>query len=227
MDRAVVPEHAREVTSSLHAPGTPPHERSNEQLIELWYELASPYSYLSAMRAEPLVAAAGRRLVWRVFLLGPIFEAQLGSSDSPFNRNPVRGRYMWRDVERQCAKYGLPFRRPSRFPRASVLAARIALLGEDEPWGSAFARAVLAANFAEDRDISRPEVVREIAQELGLPVEALVARAGEEVTKQRLRARTAEAAARDIFGAPTFFVDGEMFWGDDRLEDALAWRGGV
>jgi len=194
-----------------------------EPTIELWYEVASPYSYLSVMRAEALAAAAGRRLVWRVFLLGPIFEAQLGSSDSPFNRNPVRGRYMWRDVERQCAKYGLPFRPPSRFPRASVLAARIAMLGEDEPWGGSFARAVLAANFAEDRDISRPEVVREILEQVALPADALIARAGEAPTKQQLRARTQDAAARDIFGAPTFFVDGEMFWGDDRLEDALAW----
>jgi 2-hydroxychromene-2-carboxylate isomerase len=190
--------------------------------VELWFELASTYSYLAAARIESL--AAGRQVVWRPFLLGPIFRAQFGSADSPFNRQPARGAYMWRDLERLCARYRLPFRRPSVFPRNSLTAARIACLGEDQPWIGPFARAVFTANFAEDRDIADPAVLIAILEGLGLPAAELLARAGEPATKDHLRVRTAEAAARGIFGAPNLIVGGELFWGNDRLEDALAWR---
>jgi 2-hydroxychromene-2-carboxylate isomerase len=189
--------------------------------VELWFELASTYSYLAAARIE--VLAGGRQVVWRPFLLGPIFQAQLGYADSPFNRQPARGAYMWRDLERLCARYRLPFRRPSVFPRNSLTAARIACLGEDQPWIGPFARAVFTANFAEDRDIADPAVLTAILEGLDLPAAELLARAGEQATKDHLRARTAEAAARGIFGAPSLLVGGELFWGNDRLEDALAW----
>jgi 2-hydroxychromene-2-carboxylate isomerase len=194
--------------------------------VEFWFGLSSTYSYLAAMRVEALAAAAGRRLEWRAFLLGPIFQTQQGSADSPFNRYPERGRYMWRDVERLCAKYGLPLHKPSVFPRNALLATRVALLGEQAPWIGSFVRAIFTANFAEDRDIARDEVVREVLESLGLDAPELIARAGEEATKQRLRARTDEAMQRGIFGAPDFFVDGELFFGQDRLDDALAWTGG-
>jgi 2-hydroxychromene-2-carboxylate isomerase len=179
------------------------------------------------MRFEAMARAAGGRPAWRPFLLGPIFQTLLGFADSPFNHNPSRGRYMWRDMERRCASYGLPFRRPSVFPRSSLLAARVALLGEAEPWIGHFLRAVFTANFAEDRDIGRPEVIASILEALSLPAEALLERACDARNKQRLRERTEEAAARGIFGAPTFVVEGELFWGDDRLADALAWPGRV
>jgi len=194
--------------------------------VEFWFGLSSTYSYLAAMRVEALAAAANRGLEWRPFLLGPIFAAQLGSADSPFNRHPERGRYMWRDVERLCAKYGLPLRKPSEFPRNALLATRVALLGEQAPWIGNFVRAIFTANFAEDRDIAREEVVREVLESLGLDAPQLIARAGEEATKQRLRGRTDEAMQRGIFGAPDFLVDGELFFGQDRLDDALAWTGG-
>src|SRR5207248_3319559 len=95
-------------------------------LMEFWFEFASTYSYVAAMRIEGECERAGVELAWKPFLLGPIFTEQLGIHDSPFNVNPLRGRYMWRDVERLCAKYALPWRRPSVFPRNSVLAARVA-----------------------------------------------------------------------------------------------------
>jgi 2-hydroxychromene-2-carboxylate isomerase len=185
--------------------------------LEFWFELASTYSYLSAMRIETLVPPS--TLQYRPFLLGPIFQMRYGTADSPFNRDEARGRYMWRDVERRCDKYGLPFRRPSVFPRSALLAARVALLLEQEPAEGPFVRAIFRANFAQDRDISQPEVVREVLHELQLPTE-LLERAQEGPTKERLKGRTSEAVARGIFGAPNFFVGTEMFWGDDRLEDA-------
>src|SRR4029450_3626788 len=129
--------------------------------LELWYEFASTYSYLSVMRIEKVAAAATLRVAWRPFLLGPIFRAQ-GWNDSPFNIYPVKGRYMWRDMERGCAALGLPFRRPSRFPRGSLLASRIACAGAKEPWGADFVRAVYTANFAEDRDITDEQVIADI-----------------------------------------------------------------
>jgi 2-hydroxychromene-2-carboxylate isomerase len=195
--------------------------------LEFWFGLSSSYSYVAAMRIDALAAAAKRQLQWRPFLLGPIFQAQLGSADSPFNRHPERGRYMWRDIERLCAKYGLALRKPSVFPRNALLATRVAVLGEEAPWIGDYVRAMFSANFAEDRDVAREEVVREVLESLKLDAAPLLSRAGDDATKQRLRLRTDEAMAHGIFGAPDFRVDGELFFGQDRLEDALAWTGAL
>src|SRR5258708_5414798 len=141
--------------------------------LEFWYEFGSTYSYLSAMRIEPLASAAGGAITLKPFLLGPLFQKQ-GWSDSPFNLYPARGRYMWRDIERWCAEYGIPFDRPTQFPRNGLLAARIALLAAGETWAPAFTRAVYAANFAEDRDIADPAVIGAIIGSLGEDAEALL-----------------------------------------------------
>ncbi len=194
--------------------------------IEFWYEFASTYSYPAAMRVERLAGAAGLKVVWRPFLLGPIFQAQ-GLPDSPFNIYAGKGRYMWRDLERICALEGLTLRRPSVFPRSGLLAARVATAGLGAGWVPAFSRAVYAANFAEDRDITDPAVIGGILDGLGLPVEDLLAQAASAEVKDELRRRTEAAAALGIFGAPNFIRDGELFWGNDRLEQALAWRGGL
>src|SRR4051794_6734770 len=95
-------------------------------MLDFWFELASTYSYVAAMRMEAECARAGVKVRWKPFLLGPLFADQQGIHDSPFNVNPVRGRYMWRDIERLCEQYGLDWRRPSVFPRNSVLASRVA-----------------------------------------------------------------------------------------------------
>src|SRR5437870_13459550 len=96
-------------------------------MFQFWFEFASMYSYVAALRVEPECARAGVTVAYKPFLLGPIFAEQLGIKDSPFNVQPGGGRYMWRDLERPCGKYALPWRRPSVFPRNSVLAARAAL----------------------------------------------------------------------------------------------------
>ena len=160
--------------------------------------------------------------MWRPFLLGPVFLA-LGWNDSPFNIYPPKGRYMWRDLERLAAKEGLPFRRPSRFPRNGLLAARVALVGAQEGWVAPFARAVMTANFAEDREIADETVIADILNALGQPSAGVIARAQEGANKLALRAQTERAAELGLFGAPSFRVGDELFWGNDRLEDALAW----
>jgi 2-hydroxychromene-2-carboxylate isomerase len=190
--------------------------------LTFWFEFASTYSYPAAMRIERLAAERGVAIVWRAFLLGPIFASQ-GWNTSPFNIFPAKGRYMWRDLERRCAAYGIPFRRPSAMPRNGLTAARVAIVAEAEPWLPEFVRAVYRANFAEDRDIGEPTVIADLLTQLGQPAEATLAAAATLQCKNALRARTAEAEALGIFGAPSFTVGGELFWGDDRLEDALAW----
>lgn len=131
---------------------------------------------------------------------------------------------MWRDMEHLCAGYGLPFRRPSEFPRNGLLAARIACGSSQEPWLPDFVRAVYRANFADDRDIADPAILTELLQTVGA-AETALERAAAPDTKQRLRAETQAASELGLFGAPSFIVRGELFWGDDRLEDAIRWAG--
>ena len=189
--------------------------------LDFFYEFASTYSYLAAMRIAPLAKSAGVTLRWRPFLLGPIFKAQ-GWDTSPFNLYPAKGRYMVRDCERQCAALGLAFRLPEPFPASSLLASRVALVGFEQDWGEDFSRAVDRAEFAEGRIIGDPAVVAGIAQTLGHDGTAARARAQSGDIKAKLRAETGEAERLGIFGAPSFIAGGELFWGNDRLEQALA-----
>jgi 2-hydroxychromene-2-carboxylate isomerase len=189
--------------------------------VGFWFEFASTYSYPAAMRVEGLARTRGLVLRWRPFLLGPIFRSQ-GWEDSPFNLYPAKGRYMWRDMERTCAARGLPFRRPSRFPRNGLLAARVVARFAEEPWIPAFVRSVYAANFASDAEISEPAVLEGLLGSAGAPANALEA-AGSEEARSALRRRTEEAAALGLFGAPSFTVGDEIFWGNDRMEEAFDW----
>ncbi len=198
-----------------------PAQGAPRPTLELWFEFASTYSYPAVLRVEPLARAEGVAVAWRPFLLGPIFRSQ-GWDDSPFNLYAAKGRYMWRDLERICAELALPHRRPSVFPRSGLLAARVACCAEAEPWLPEFVRRVYAANFAEDREISDPAVLASILAQLGQP-DAWLTRADAPDVKDRLRRQTEQAVEHGIFGAPTFRVDGELFWGNDRLEAALAW----
>ena len=191
--------------------------------IQFWFDFASTYSYVAAARIGPAAAAMGARVEWKPFLLGPIFHEQQGLKDSPFNVQPVRGRYMWRDLERLCEKYRLPWTRPSAFPRNSILALRVALLGADAAWGPRFVVATYEANFAHDQNIGDPAVLGDILRGLGQDASALLERATEPANKERLKRQTDEAVRAGIFGAPDFLVGGELFFGHDRMDDALAW----
>jgi len=191
--------------------------------LQFWFDFASTYSYVAAMRVEEACASAGVGVELRPFLLGPIFSEQLGIEDSPFNAFPVRGRYMWRDLERLCAKHGLPWRKPGVFPRHSVLVARVACAAAGEPWEGAFMRAAFRANFAEDMDVADPGVLGELLRGVGANPGAVLALAVSPEVKARLRANTEEAKRLGIFGAPDFVVQGELFFGQDRMDDAIAW----
>ena len=191
--------------------------------LEFWFEFASTYSHVAAQRIEAVARASNVTVAWRPFLLGLIFRRQ-GWNDSPFNIYPAKGAYMWKDLERQCAKHGVPFRKPSAFPRPSLLATRIAVALESSPQRVAeFSRRVYLANFYEDAETSSDDIVRGLLQSMAWPdVDAVLARATSAETKERLRRRGDEAFERGIFGAPTFLVGSELYWGNDRLEDAVA-----
>ena len=193
-------------------------------MIEFWYEFASTYSYPAAMRVERMAEAAGVRVEWKPFLLGPLFHAQQGLTDSPFNVFPVKGQYMWRDLARVCAEEGLPLNHPSQFPRNTLLAARVAVAGLDDGWTADFSRKVYEANFVADQDISSPEVLAPLIEEVGASPAEVFEAAGSEAVKARLKDHVNQAKARGVFGSPSFITaDGELFWGNDRLEQALHW----
>jgi 2-hydroxychromene-2-carboxylate isomerase len=190
--------------------------------VEFWFEFASTYTYPAAMRIEELARARGIELRWQPFLLGPIFRDQ-GWPDSPFNVYPVKGRYMWRDLERICDELALEFKKPSQFPRNGLLAARVCCAFAGAAWVPSFVRKVYSANFAEDRDIADPEVVSSCLSGLLEDPAPTLSLANSDETKARLRQNTEQAKALGIFGSPSLVVEGELFWGNDRLDAALDW----
>jgi 2-hydroxychromene-2-carboxylate isomerase len=192
-------------------------------IFDFWFDFASTYSYLAAVRIRALAKEAGVTVKFRPFLLGPIFKSQ-GWDTSPFNLYPAKGRYMWRDLERLCVDQEMPLRRPDPFPQNGLLAARVALIGLDETWGEDFCVNVFRAQFGDGRSISDPATITAILAAMKIAAEPVLAAGQSDANKTRLRAQTEEAQQRGIFGAPTFTTaDGELFWGNDRLEQALAW----
>lgn len=195
----------------------------NRPVLDFWYEFASPYSFLSALRIDDAAAQAGVVIRWRPFLLGPIFAAQ-GLTNSPFVLNPSKGRYLWRDTGRRARRQGVTMVKPQNFPQNSLTAARIALAGRDEGWTPAFSKALFRAQFCEGRTIAEEAVLVAALKEAGAEPGTAIAAARSEEVKGRLKAEIEYAKSIGIFGAPFFVTeDSELFWGDDRLEEALDW----
>jgi 2-hydroxychromene-2-carboxylate isomerase len=186
--------------------------------VELYYDYACPYAYLASTQIEALCARTGAELVWRPMLLGGVFRA-LGVGDGPA-LGPAKARLNHLDMHRWADWYGVPLVMPPLHPNRTVLALRATLAAEEG--ALAATRALFRAYWVLGRDVSRPEVVADALAEVGLDAAALLRRADEPSIKEALRARTDEAVARGVFGAPTFFVtvDGktEKFWGQDRLD---------
>lgn len=183
-------------------------------IIEFFWDPASPYTYLAATQIEALAARHGATVVWRPFVLGKVFEAT-------GNRAPAtvaaKAKHLFQDVQRWATLYGVPFRFPTIFPINGIAAMRAACAADDAGHGGAFAQAIMKAYWADGADIAKPEAIAAVASAIGLDGEALIARTADAEIKDRLRANTEEAVKRGAFGAPTMFVDGQMFWGNDRL----------
>lgn len=167
--------------------------------------------------------AAGHRVTldWQPFFLPPVREQQgLGF---PFPEASAKTAYMWRDLERRAATLGVPYRRPSAYPVNSLPAARVALAGKAGGWCQRFTEEAFRLHWTEGRLIGTDDNMKQALGALGLDAAQVVQIANAPENKEALKAQTPRAIDRGIFGAPSFVVGNELFWGDDRLEDAIAW----
>ena len=191
--------------------------------IEFYFDFSSPYSYIASEQIEALAARTARPLQWRPILLGAVFKA---SGGAPLTEvYGPKARYAVRDFARSAAFAGVPYRHPTVFPIGAVAASRAVLWlqREHSPQAVPYIHAVYRAFFVDDRNVGDATVALDIAQSLGIDAARLTAGVQEEAIKTALRVEVEQAVARGVFGAPTIFVDGEMFWGHDRLDQVERW----
>jgi len=191
--------------------------------IHFYFDFASPYAYLAATQIDALAARVDRPVHWRPILLGVVFKVTQGV---PNLHKPLQGDYLRHDVPRCARRLGVPLHQPLASPFASLAAGR-AFYWLDQAGGdhapSALARAIFHAHWAEGRDMALPENVLDVAASLGLDRMAVEAGMNEPAAKDRLREETEKALAHGVFGAPFFYVDGEPFWGADRMGQMEDW----
>lgn len=190
--------------------------------IEFWFDFSSPYSYLASELIDELAAKHGRKVKWRPMMLGAAFKA----SGLPLLITvPLKGEYSKRDFDRSARFLGIPYKFPAKFPIATLAAARgyYWLHGEDCAKAREFAHAVFRAYWVDGRDISELPVVLEIVDRLGINRDAFAAAIATPEIKDRLKQETDAAIAKGMFGAPYIVVDGEPFWGADRLPQIDKW----
>ena len=190
--------------------------------IEFWFDFSSPYSSLASERIDELAAKHGRKVKWRPMMLGAAFKA----TGLPLLLSvPLKGDYSKRDLERSARFLGIPYKFPPKFPLATLSAARgyYWLHGQDCDKAREFAHAIFRAYWVDGRDIGELPEVLEIAGKLGIDRDAFAAAIATPEIKERVKQETDAAIARGMFGAPFFIVDGEPFWGADRLPQIDKW----
>ncbi len=183
--------------------------------VEFFYDYASTYSYLAHREIERIAAERKAELVFRPMVLGFVFKATGNAMPASV---PAKGSYMMQDVQRWVRHLDLPFRMPSVFPANTIRALRTAVAALEDGGFPAYHHAVMEGYWAKDKDIGDAATLIELANAAGLDGARLVSRAEEPAVKDRLKANTDEAVRRGAFGAPTFFVGDDMFWGNDRLQ---------
>ncbi len=189
--------------------------------IDFWYSIGSTYSYLSVMRLAEVTRVSGAGFRWRPFNVRQIMVEQ---NNIPFRDKPVKAAYMWRDIERRAKKYGLAPHIPAPYPLPGlVLANQVALLGVEEGWGEAYTKATYRRWFEHGQPAGEDPNLMESIAETGQDPDSVLEKARSERIESLLALATDEAKALGIFGSPTFAVNGEIFWGDDRLDDAVEW----
>ncbi|MBM3555804.1 MAG: 2-hydroxychromene-2-carboxylate isomerase [Alphaproteobacteria bacterium] len=198
------------------------------KVIEFWFDYVSPYGYVASEKIEAIAAKHGRSVAWRPFLLGAVFKV---TGASPLtNLHPMKSGYAVHDFARSARRFGIPFAMPPKFPIASIPVARATYWVEAKhpDKTGAYVHAAYRGYFAKGLDVSSPEVAADLAAGIGLDRAACLAALGDEAVKARLKDMTEEAVKREIFGSPFMIVDGEKFWGSDRLEQVEEWlaRGG-
>lgn len=186
--------------------------------VEFYFDFSSPYAYLATAEIDALAAKHHRNVMWKPMLLGIALKM---TGNKPLVDVPLKGDYMRRDVPRTAKRLGLPFVWPEKFPYAAIAASRAFywLAARDETKAKLFARAIFTAYFGHGRNVDTPEAVAEVASHLGVPRAETLAALQDQAVKDKLKAETDAAIAKGVFGSPFFIVDGEPFWGQDRLPD--------
>ena len=190
--------------------------------IDFWFTMGSTYSYLSVMRLGELGRSSGIRFRWRPFHLLVILQEM---KHVPFADKPAKSAYMWRDIERRAAMYGLPVSLPVPYPaKQSIMANLVAILGMRQGWGVDFVRAAYRRWFQLGQETGSEPNVSESLRDIGQEPQSVLALANATDATAALIAETEVAKKLGIFGSPTFVVGRELFWGDDRLDDAISWQ---
>lgn len=186
-------------------------------MVEFFFDCGSPYSYLASTQIEALAERTSAQIVWRPFLLGGVFKAT-GSGQPEAVTNMYKARYLFKDLQDWAKYYGLPaLVLPDNFPVDSLKADRLALVAQEAGQLVRWTHTVFRAAFIEGRDVSDPNVLSDLLRQLELDPQPAFARMLSPEIKDRLRKNTEEAVSRGAFGAPTFFVGNEMFFGNDRM----------
>ena len=190
--------------------------------IDFYFDFSSPYGYFASSRIDELAAKYGREVVWRPVLLGAVFKI---TGQQPLPTIPLKGSYAKHDLVRSARLFGVPFKIHTRFPIAGQAPSRAFYWLNDKDPASArkLARALYHAYFAEDRDISSPEVTANVAAKLGVDRAALLAALADPAVKERLKTEVDAAIERGVFGSPYVVIDGEPFWGSDRIDQIEKW----
>jgi len=189
--------------------------------IDFWFSIGSTYSYLTVMRLPEVAEATGVGFRWRPFNVRHVMIEQ---NNVPFANKPVKSAYMWRDIERRAKRYGLAPKIPAPYPLPGlVLANLVATLGAEEGWVQDYVRATYRRWFEKSLPAGEDPNLSESLCEIGQDPEQVLSRAQTDRIERALAASTDEAMELGVFGSPTFVVNGEVFWGDDRLDDAILW----
>ncbi len=194
--------------------------------IDFFFNFGSTYSYLTIMRLEEEASRAGVEIRWRPFNVRKLFVEQ---TNTPFPKEKAaKVAYMWRDIERRAARFGLGWNGVPPYPvDRSGLANRLGVIAGKEGWAPAFTRIAYRAWFIDHKDFGQPEVAHALLSELGHDANGLIERANSNAGKADFDAETDVARSLGVFGVPTFAVGTEIFWGHDRMEDAFAWALGL
>ena len=190
--------------------------------IEFFFDFSSPYGYLASECIDEIAARHGREVTWRPYLMGVAMKV---TGSSPVVNRPMMGAYSRRDMERSARRLRLPFRFPEPFPIPTIAACRAVYWMERADSGEAkpLAKALYRAYFVDGRNISKADVVADVVAESGADRDAVLAGLQEPAIKDRLKEVTNDAVERGIFGSPFFLVDGEPFWGHDRMDEVDHW----
>ena len=193
----------------------------SQPTIDFWFSIGSTYTYLTAMRLEEVAKRESVDVQWRPFSVRAVMIEQ---KNIPFTGKPVKMAYMWRDIERRAQMYGFPARVPAPYPLVEFdRANKVAVLAGEEGWRPPYVRESYRRWFQEGEEPGLESNLRSVLAAIGQDADRVLAKAASGPVEQAYLAATDEAKRLNVFGSPTFVVSGEVFWGDDRLDDAIRW----